>query len=164
MTGFEKPLPATNLGVDQERHVQRVYPSAVDRWLMVVLYASPILLAVLCVYLAWIAMAEEAVVCLLLAVGLTLLNFVLTRPCRYTITSDTLNIRCGLLSQSIELDRITDAEQSSSWRSGPALSLKRVRVHFDKGNRLISPIDRERFIADLMRAVRHARETKQHDR
>lgn len=146
--------------IDTAPVIHRIYPSAVDAWLMIVLYAAPLLLTVFCLYFAWIGNAEEALTCLLVAVGLTLLNLVLTRPCRYTITADTLNIRCGLMSQTIDLDRITHAELSSSWLSGPALSLKRVRIHFDHASRLVSPLDREQFIDDLMRAVSHARKSE----
>ncbi len=132
---------------------QRVYQSAIDTWLILVLYISPVLLASLGVYLATIARADEALTCFVMALALTLLNISLTRPCRYTLTADSLNIRCGLLSQTIALERIQSAELSSSWQNGYALSLKRVCIKLDKGKRLVSPVDRERFITELMQAV-----------
>ncbi|MGV3483591.1 MAG: PH domain-containing protein [Planctomycetaceae bacterium] len=138
------------------RVTHRVYPSAVDRWLIAILYAGPALLIGLCIYLSRTGRSEEALTCLLVSAGLVLLNLVLTLPCRYTLTADALHIRCGLIRETIELQRITHAELSSSWRSGPALSLKRVRIHFGECHRLISPLDRERFIQDLMEAVQHA--------
>ncbi len=134
--------------------MNRVYPSAVDTWLLVVMYASPVWLVGLGVYLATIARADEALTCFVTAIALTLLNLLLTYPCRYTLTADSLNIRCGLIRQSIPLTRIKSAEFSSSWLSAPALSLKRVRIQLDNGSRIVSPVDRQQFIDDLMNAVK----------
>ena len=47
----------------------------------------------------------------------------------------------------------TSVALSSSWESAPALSLRRVRIQLDKGHRIVSPLDREQFIADLMDAA-----------
>lgn len=132
-----------------------IFPSAVDAWLMVVLYASPVLLAGLGVYLAQVNRAEEALICFMMSIGIVLLNLLLTRPCRYTLTTDTLNLRCGIFNETIPLSRIKSAELSSSWLSGPALSLKRVRIRLDKGSRLVSPLDREAFMNHLAAAVEH---------
>jgi hypothetical protein len=131
----------------------RVYPSAIDRWLMLLLYLGPAIQLVLAWY-AWQAgRADVAGICLISFVGLILLNVLLTWPCRYTLTEDSLNIRCGLLFQTIPLHRIRGAELSSSWRSAMALSTRRVRIELDRGYRLVSPVDREAFIKDLMAAV-----------
>jgi len=48
---------------------------------------------------------------------------------------------------------IRSAEFSSSWQNGYALSLKRVCIKLDKGQCIVSPIDRDQFIAELMQAV-----------
>jgi len=132
---------------------QKVYPSAVDVWLIVMIYFSPALLAILGVYLTTIARADDALTCFIMALAVTLVNFAVTRPCRYTLTADSLNVRCGLLSKTIALDVIRSAELSSSWQNGYALSLKRVCIKLDKGQCLVSPIDRDQFIAELMQAV-----------
>jgi membrane protein YdbS with pleckstrin-like domain len=134
-----------------------VFPSAVDAWLLIILYAAPVLLAVLGVYLAQANRPDEALTCFMTSIGLVLLNLLLTRPCRYTLTADTLHLRCGVFNETIPLSRIKSAELSSSWLSGPALSLKRVRIDLDKGSRLVSPVHREAFIAQLMVAVDHNR-------
>lgn len=131
----------------------KVYPSAVDRWLMILLYAGPVLLLGLGIYCAIDQRADEAIICLAMGLGTLLLNILLTYPCRYTLTADSLNVRCGFIHQTIPLERIQSAELSTSWLSGPALSLRRVRIRLDKGQRLLSPTDRERFIEDLMTAV-----------
>ncbi len=131
----------------------QVYPSAVDTWLMVLLYSGPAILIPIGIY-SWLqGRGDIALTCLLTLVALILINRLLTWPCRYTLTDDSLNIRCGLLFRSVPLDQIQGAELSSSWESAPALSLRRVRIRLDRGYRIVSPIDREAFIADLMTAV-----------
>lgn len=131
----------------------RVYRSAVDKWLMVVIYASPATLLVVAI-IGWMNQQPDVTgTCLILFVALTLLNLIITTPCRYTLTSDSLNIRCGLMFRTIPLARIVKAERSSSWESAPALSLRRVRITLDRGYRIISPVNRDEFIVDLMNAV-----------
>jgi len=137
----------------------------VDAWLMILLYAGPVALVPLGIY-AWLqGQADATMTCLMLFVGLMLLNRLLTAPCRYTLTDDTLNIRCGMLFSSVPLSRVRDAELSSTWQSAPALSLRRVKIKLDRGVRIVSPVDREAFIQDLMTAVeknRQANEFKSH--
>jgi hypothetical protein len=131
----------------------KVYPSAFDRWLMALVYSGPLIMLVVGVYCALNQMADEAILFLAMGLATFLLNLLVTYPCRYTLTADSLNIRCGFIHQSIPLESIRSAELSSSWASGPALSLRRVRIRFDKGQRLVSPVNREQFIADLLAAV-----------
>ena len=138
---------------EDQRPAVRVYASAVDSWLIALIYLGPVIQGVLGVYLCTIQRIDEALICLLIAIALVLLNLLLTHPCRYTLTADTLNLRCGMINYTIPLDRIRSAELSSSWLSGPALSLKRVRIQLDRGCRLVSPVDREQFITELMQAV-----------
>ena len=134
--------------------IARVYPSAVDKWLMVVMYASPSILLVIAA-IGWVDQQPDVTgTCLILFVALTLLNLVITTPCRYTLTSDSLNIRCGLLFRSVPLSRIVKVEPSASWESAPALSLRRVKITLDHGYRIISPVDRDTFMKDLMDAVK----------
>lgn len=131
----------------------RVYPSRYDCWLLVVMYAAPITLLVLASVGFQQQRPEITSTSLLMALALTLLNLALTWPCRYTLTNDTLNIRCGLLCRTVPLSRITAVEPSASWESAPAMSLRRVKITLDKGHRIISPRDREQFINDLRAAL-----------
>jgi len=132
----------------------RVYPSAIDLWLIVILYSGPVFLLVLSWYGWREDRADIAGVCLISFVGLVLLNLLLTWPCRYTLTEDSLNLRCGLLFQSIPLHRVRGAEPTTSWQSALALSTRRVRIALDQGYRYVSPVNREAFIEDLMAAVK----------
>ncbi len=131
----------------------RVYPSAVDLWLMVLLIAGPALVMALGLYALAEGQAQEALVCAFIAAGNILLISIFTVPCRYTLTVDTLHLRCGMITETIPLDRVCSVQLSRSWRSGLSLSLKRVCIQLDKGVRYISPRDREQFMTDLMEAV-----------
>ncbi len=135
----------------------RVYPSAYDTGLVALLYLGPVILLVLSLFGWQVGRADVAGVCLVSFALLVLLNILLTWPCRYTLTDDSLNIRCGLLFQTIPLHRVRGATLSSSWQSGYAMSLRRVRIELDKGYRLVSPADRETFIEDLTAAVERMR-------
>lgn len=135
----------------------RVYRSAVDFWLVIVLYSGPAALLAVAIYSWAVGRMDISGVSLMTFAGLVLLFRLLTSPCRYTLTDDSLNIRCGILFRSVPLSRVESAELSSTWESAPAMSLRRVKILLDQGYRIVSPVDRQSFIADLMAAVeRHS--------
>jgi hypothetical protein len=70
-------------------------------------------------------------------------------PCHYTLTDSFLLIGCGFLNEEIKYEKIKSASLSSNPLSAPALSLSRVKVDLENGFRLISPQNREAFIAEL---------------
>lgn len=70
-------------------------------------------------------------------------------PCGNPLTEDYLIIRSGLLREEVRLAGIRQVERSSALGSAPAFSLWRVRIAADAGVHLISPRDRDGFIAEL---------------
>jgi len=72
-----------------------------------------------------------------------------TIPCVYTLTDECLKIKCGVMEDEIPLKKIRKAEKSGSVWSAPALSLRRVKITLEEGCRVISPKDRDEFIAEL---------------
>lgn len=130
------------------------YVSAVDWWIAVVLMMGPVLCVVLTGVLLQQGRQTDAVYCLLAGLGTLLVTGIFTVPCRYTILTDSLSVRCGLLFMRVPLDQIKAIEPSGSWVSGPALSLKRVKISTESRFYLVSPVDRERFIEELSRAVK----------
>jgi Bacterial PH domain len=69
------------------------------------------------------------------------------------IRGEGLAIRFGMVRMRIPWDRVIGIEPSSNPVSGPAMSLKRLDVHYKKGNGtethvLISPSDRAAFVRD----------------
>jgi hypothetical protein len=97
--------------------------------------------------------AADAITLLLLGGGLLLVTLLFTIPCRYTLLADALSIRCGVICYQIPLSEIQRVEKSASLRSGPALSLRRVLVVTEKRGYLLSPKDREAFMADINRVI-----------
>ncbi|MDM4013948.1 PH domain-containing protein [Roseiconus lacunae] len=130
-----------------------VYPSAVDWWLAALLMLGPLI----CVGVTGMLLIEgknqDAFISLVTGAGVLLLTGLLVIPCRYTITEDTLAIRCGIVMSRIPLSQIRTIEPSGSWLSAPALSVRRVKITTASRFYLVSPIDRERFISELADAA-----------
>jgi len=127
----------------------RVYSSAVDLWLLVLLMAGPLVCVGMTIYLMQLGRNQESLQCLWIGAGLLLVTGICTVPCRYTLTDQELRIRCGVYSARVSLDQIRDVARSGSWLSGPALSLRRVKISTPSRFYLVSPVDRDQFIAAL---------------
>lgn len=80
---------------------------------------------------------------------LIVMPLALLLPCRYTVTEEELVIRCGVLKERISLKEIVRVFPASNPLSAPALSLRRVQIDLRKGFRLVSPVDREKFIREI---------------
>jgi len=128
------------------------FPSKVDSWLAAILIVAPMVSA--SGFLAPGVWEDPTVLAIAIAgPGLILALYgLLVFPMRYGIGREQLVIRHGVVRQRVALREILIVEPSSSPLSSPALSLDRLRV--SKGERwndsvLISPVDRERFLALL---------------
>ena len=121
---------------------------------MALLMLSPILAAVLGIYLIWIGRPGDSTWLFLTGAAIALMTAAFAVPCRYTILDDALSIRCGLLFYQVSFDKITDVSLTSTWLSGPALSLKRVKIKTDRKNHIVSPKFREDFVRELRKAVK----------
>ena len=97
--------------------------------------------------------ADDAMYLFLTGAGVLLLTIALTQPCRYTIMKDSISVRCGVTVYQVSLDEIISIRPSSSWISAPALSLRRIEIKTKKRVIIVSPRDREAFIADLQNAI-----------
>ena len=91
-----------------------------------------------------------------LTIPVLMLLFLL--PLRYFLTADELAIHSGLLRWRIPVESILRVSRARGLRPGPALSLERLRVDYQKGNRTtsahVSPVDRVGFMAELASADR----------
>ncbi len=130
-----------------------VYDSAVDLWIAALILLSPLTSVVIGIYLLVDGQADGAMYLFLIGAGVLLLTLVLIQPCRYTILDDSLSIRCGILFYQIPLNEIESVEASGSWLSGPALSLRRVKIKTSHRTILVSPKEREAFITNLSNAA-----------
>jgi len=126
------------------------YRSRIDSWLVVVLAAGLILSLVSLVPTLGIALA------VLLELLVVLVLALLMWPCEYRLEPDRLSIRSGLLNWRLRYGDILSAEPSFDPTAAPALSLRRVKIRTTGRTFLVSPYDREGFIAALMQRVDQA--------
>jgi hypothetical protein len=102
-----------------------------------------------------------SVVAGLVWLALLLLVLLLVRalaiPCQYRLLADHLLIECGMLVRRVNYRDITAVSAVRSFRPAPTLSSQRVQVDHAGGRVLISPIGRERFMAELQGRVEQAR-------
>ena len=131
----------------------RVYDSAVDLWVGVLLFLAPLLAAAVGIVLLIQGRPSDAAALFLTGAVILIATGALTMPCRYTLLDDALSIRCGILFYQIPLREILRVERSASLRSGPALSLRRVQLVTGRRSYLISPKDRDDFIRELDAAI-----------
>lgn len=130
------------------------YPSRVDSWLAIVLVGVPLVVVGFGAFLLTKSVGAGIIA---IFTGLFVGGVIaaLSRPCVYTLTDDSLKIKSGMLEDEVPLHKIRGVEKSSSAWSAPALSLRRVKLTLDRGWRLISPRDRDAFIADLTARLRN---------
>lgn len=127
----------------------RVYESAVDPWFYPALVLAPWLMTAASVYLTAHTLHGLWVGAI---VGIVTLMAVwpFTRPCRYTLSNESLQIRSGFLEIVVPLATIRKAERVRSFWAAPCLSIDRVLITATKAKEMVSPVDRDAFIADLM--------------
>jgi hypothetical protein len=134
--------------------MDRVYPSKVDWWMAAMLIAGPAAAVGIGIYGVVNGATIMAPLMLFFAAIITVTEWALTVPCRYTLTDSAVIIQCGWINDRIPYSEIRDAVPSSNPLSAPALSLSRVKIIRHKGfSQLISPKDREGFIRDLNERV-----------
>ncbi|TWU38991.1 hypothetical protein Q31b_40700 [Novipirellula aureliae] len=125
------------------------FDSAIDLWLAALLMLAPGLSIALGLYLFFQEQPGDASIVFLVGTGCLLLTALFTAPCRYTILTDALSIRCGMLCYQIPLESIESVTKSRSIASAPALSVRRVCIKTDKRSYLVSPKDLDQFIEAL---------------
>lgn len=138
---------------------EKTYNSKIDTWLIML---SGLLLSALLFRGLMSLRFSTAYAIMVLGVFafIVLVLLLFCYPCRYTLKADHLLIQSGALRFRVDYADITRIEPSRSWWSAPALSLQRVRIDHNRRFVLVSPMQRERFIADLQErvdAVRAAR-------
>lgn len=126
------------------------YRSRVDIWLVLVLFGALVL------SLFSLVPTIGLVLSLLLELVLVLVLVMLLWPCEYRLEPDRLSIRSGLLNWRLRYGEILSAELSYDLTAAPALSLKRVKIRTTGRTFLVSPSNREGFIAALMQRVDQA--------
>lgn len=130
--------------------MQTVYPSKIDA-----ISAAPFIVAAFGALAASLVIAGSAIPAPWLLIGLVLIVLVafpvwILTTTDYTFTSNELVIRSGPFCWKVPFSDIVAVERSGSRRSGPALSLDRIRIDYGRGRSvLISPREKEAFLLEL---------------
>ena len=130
-----------------------VYESAIDPWFYPVLVVAPWAGTALSVYLTAHTLHGVWVGAIVSIVTFAAV-WPFTRPCRYTLSDESLLIKSGYLEIAMPLERIQKAERIRSFWSAPCLSIDRVLITATDAKEMVSPADRDAFIADLMARVK----------
>lgn len=126
-----------------------VFESAVDRWLIFLMAMAPATSFFSGIYAWWLGQPDGAAILFVCGAAATLVTAAVAFPCRYTLMADSLSIRFGIMVRQIPLSEIVSVQPTASLRSGPALSLKRIAIQTRKKTTIISPKDREGFLAEI---------------
>ena len=88
------------------------------------------------------------VMALVLGLPIALIAWILLTT-RYALTNEHLVIRSAFVSSRIPLQTIRRIRPTRTILSAPALSLDRLEITHDAGVAVISPSDRDRFLAEI---------------
>lgn len=140
---------------NETRNITRptIYPSAIDKWIVVMLLLAPVTSVAIGLYLFQQGKVDGAITLFLCAAATGSLTAAFTTPCRYTIHHDSVTVRCGLICYQIPIAEMVSVSKSATVLSGPALSMKRVVIKTSRGQHILSPKQRDLFVEDLQRSL-----------
>lgn len=128
------------------------YPSKRDLWLRLLIVASALvsLASGVGVWMQPGDLTTRVLVSGLCAITSLFIVDLLIRT-SYTLTSESLIVRCGLMHWRVPYSAMTSVRPSHTLISGPALSLDRLVIKRNDSlfPVIISPIDQDRFLQDL---------------
>ena len=127
----------------------KTFPTAIDG-IVVALLMLPLTHLV---HTVWVSGSNiGALVVPVLGLGLIYKAFLF--PITYVFSETALIVKFGWFKNEIKYSDIVEIFPSRALWAAPALSLKRIRiVTSDGGGTLLSPVDRDRFVAELKRNV-----------
>lgn len=134
------------------------YRSKVDWWLGVLLVALPAVGLVTAILLQLSGDTGAAIVGWLSLAGIGLLYALVVWPIEYVLEDKDLVVRFGVVRSRIPYPSIRGVRRTRNVLASPALSLDRLAI--DTGGKLapmISPSDREGFLAELAARAPHLR-------
>jgi len=134
-----------------------IRPSKIDIWIALLLVAGPLILVNLGIYLHKTGEEQNSLICISAGMLIGVVIWILAFPCQYTLEDKSLLAQAGILKWRIPYAEIQTVELSNSILSGPALSLQRIEVQYDRGRILISPNERDLFLKELRKIVSMAK-------
>jgi len=143
-----------------------VFPSKVDWWI-VALMILPLGISIGVVGSAMRANPPLTAVFLLVGIEVLVLALIAVtlRSTRYEVTGHEVVVRSPPFRWRIEIERIESIRPSRSPVSSPALSFDRLEIRYDGDRRiLVSPRDREGFLAAVVARSGHLHRAGEHVR
>jgi len=142
------------------------FPSKIDRWIAVLIIVP---FAISAVVVSSALRANPPLPAVLLMVGVEILVLALIvgmlRSTRYEVTDREVIVRSTPFRWRIEIESIESIRPSRSPASSPAMSLDRLEIRYSGDRRiLISPRDREGFLAAVVARSRHLHRAGEHVR
>ncbi|MGJ8676195.1 MAG: PH domain-containing protein [Akkermansiaceae bacterium] len=138
-----------------------VVSSKVDRWIVIVLAIALIVLIYPAIEIIgsnsprnWVGINFYLIVTFLTIISVVLVGV----PCKYTLAKKELLIQCGVIKYKVAYGDITEAKLSRNPLSAPAWSLDRIQIKTRKSMYLISPKNRDHFLAMILRKVEESKE------
>ena len=137
---------------DSSAFPERRFPSKRDLWLVIVLWAAALGLVYGSIDVATSPTPAvfKALFLLICIPSAVLIPWILYGT-SYTLTEETLLIRCGPFRNRVPVSAIQEVTPSRSPMSSPACSLDRLHIQY-RGSRhgiLVSPSDKQSFLQDL---------------
>jgi hypothetical protein len=136
--------------------VVTVFPTKVDWWLRPLL-VLPLFGAGMSLYTGYTRHDPTTLLVSVAVLGTYgLIMGLIAWPIRYTVGPSGLEVRFGVVRRRFPWERVIAMELSTNPLSSPAMSLDRIAVHYRRddgstGQVLISPPDREAFLAECAR-------------
>jgi hypothetical protein len=143
-----------------------VFRSKIDRWILW-LIALPLAFSMVAVGSALTAHPPSSAAILIVGLEVALLGLIaLTfKSTRYEVTAREVIARSGPFRWRIGIDDIESIRPSQSLISSPALSVHRLEIRYAGGRTLlISPADREGFLAAVVTRSPHLHRAGEHVR
>ncbi len=130
------------------------YRSKVDWWIAVLMTVVPFIHIPLGVWAIFRGHPGIGVMVIFWGLIMGVIIIALSWPCHYTLDSERLTIRSGLMTDPIRFTNIDSIAECQTWMPGPALSLDRVRVDLKDGStRILSPTRKKEFIERVVAAI-----------
>lgn len=121
------------------------FNSKIDLWIALVIGGGFVLCAYSAVDQVRLTRSWASVIPAALFVGVLLLFL----PTKYVLGEEQLTVRSGLMHWEIPYRVIEGVAPTHNLLASPALSLDRLRIDYNGGAVMISPKDKERFLAEL---------------
>lgn len=129
------------------------FPSKRDTWIVVVLWIAVVMMGGAAIRLmSGGAPPVHAIIVSLVTLSIGGFTLSLLYGTRYIVKDSLLTIRAGPLRWRVEVASIRSIRPSDDPISSPACSLDRLEIAYgDNQTILVSPEDREGFLAEMMR-------------